>query len=303
MKTVIRNSGVGLLLAIIFFSAPLHAQEKKSAKALLWKVSGKDLKEPSYLFGTYHLLGEPFLQELPETKKPFDQAKGIVVELVLDSSKMMSVIMSKAIMRDKKISTLLTPAEFQKVDSALRSVSGYSLKMFDMMKPAQVAAMISLSEAQKLNNDALTKYKGTPLDIHFAVQAKKLGKTVTPLETMEEQFDMLLNHFTIEEQAKQLVELVNLSALTGKFSVQMLETYMQKDIYGLEKMLDEFPKEALGSTEHMLKDRNINWMKVLPGLMKSGSQFIAVGAGHLTGTNGLIALLEKEGYTVTPVTK
>lgn len=303
MKTVIRNSGVSLLLAIIFFSAPLHAQEKKSAKALLWKVSGKDLKEPSYLFGTYHLLGDPFLHELPEIKKPFEQAKGIVVELILDSTKVMSMMMLKAMMQGKKISTLLTPAEFQRVDSVLKSASGYGLKMFDTFKPAQVSMVIALSESQKLNSELLQKYKGTPLDIYFAKQGKKLGKTVTPLETMDQQFDMLYNHFTVEEQAKQLVDQVGLSDISQKFTIQMLDLYIKKDIFGLADMMDKLPKEMMGSSDHLLKDRNVNWMKTLPDLMKNGSQFIAVGAAHLMGPDGLIVLLEKEGYTVTPVTK
>ena len=303
MKMALRNSGVRLLLAIIFFSGALHAQEKKSEKAILWKISGNKLKEPSYLFGTYHLLGEEYLTEVPETKKPFAKAKGVVVELILDSSKMMTVMMSKSVMRDKKISTLLSPEDFQRVDSALQALSGYSLKMFDMFKPAQVSVMFGLFQAQTLNAELLKKYNGVPLDVHLASSAKKAGKTVTALETMEQQFDMLYNHFTVEEQAKQLVETVNQSALTAKTSVEMVELYMQKDLDGLDRMMESLPEDLTGNMDYMLKDRNINWVNVLPELMKSGSQFIAVGAGHLPGPDGLITLLKKEGYNVKPVTK
>jgi uncharacterized protein YbaP (TraB family) len=303
MKTALRNSGVRLLLAIIFFSGTLHAQEKKSEKALLWKISGNGLLEPSYLFGTYHLLGAKFLTEVPETEQPFANAKGVVVELVIDSSKMISVMMSKSIMQDKKISTLLSPQDFQRIDSALGKLSGYSLKTFDMFKPAQVGMMIGLFQAQTLNADLLKKYEGVPLDIHFASAAKKAGKTVTPLETMEQQFDVLYNHFAVEEQAKQLVEMVKQSELTAKASVEMTKHYFEKDVDALGVMMESFPEELTGNMDHMLKNRNVNWIKVLPALMKSGSQFIAVGAGHLPGSDGLIALLRKEGYTVTPVSK
>jgi uncharacterized protein len=304
MKTVLKNSGLRLLVAIIFFSGALHAQEKKSEKALLWKVSGNGLKESSYLFGTYHLLGSKFLAEVPETAQPFANAKGVVVELVVDSAKMASVMMSKAVMYDKKISTLLSAEDFKRVDSVLQSLSQYNLKMFDMFKPIQVSIMISLLQTQKENAELLKKYDGTALDIHFASEGKKLGKTVTPLETMEQQFDMLFNHFTVEEQAQQLVEAVKKSDLTSKFSVDMTNAYLKKDIDVLMKMIEEAPKEITGgSMDHMLKDRNENWVKVLPALMKSGSQFIAVGAGHLPGKDGLITLLQKQGYTVVPVTK
>lgn len=303
IKIVLKNSGVRLLLAIIFFSGPLHAQEKISEKALLWKVSGKSLSEPSYLFGTYHLLGDKFLAEVPETLQPFADAKGVVVELVFDSARVMSVMMSKALMHDKKISTLLSPKDFQRVDSVLRALSAYNLAMFDMLKPAQTTMMLALLQAQTYNAELLKKYEGIPLDVHLASAAKKLGKTVTPLETMEQQFDMLYNHFTVEEQAKQLVEAVNQTELSAKSSVEMLERYLQKDLHALGQMMESMPEELTGNTDYMLKDRNVNWMKKLPELMKSGSQFMAVGAGHLSGTNGLIALLRKEGYTVTPVTR
>ncbi len=303
MKTFLRNSGVRVLLAIIFFSGTLHAQEKKSEKSLLWKISGNGLKESSYLFGTYHLLGDKFLAEVPETQQPFAKAKGVVVELVLDSSKMMSIMMSKGLMLDKKISTLLSPEDFTLVDSALQALSGYNLTTFDMFKPAQISLMIGLFQAQTLNAERLKKYSGVPLDVHFASVAKKDGKPVTPLETMEQQFEMLYNHFTVEEQATQLVEVVKQSDLSAKTATEMVDYYFQKDIDALARMMESLPEDMTGNMDYMLKDRNVSWAQTLPELMKSGSQFIAVGAGHLPGPDGLIALLEKQGYSVTAVTK
>lgn len=303
MKTVLKNSGVRLLVAIIFFSGALYAQEKKSEKALLWKISGNGLKESSYLFGTYHLLGDKFLAEVPETAQPFANAKGIVVETVLDSSKMMSIMMSKALMSGNKISTLLSSEDFKLVDSVLQSVSGYSLKMFDMFKPMQVAMMISLSHAQKLNAGLLKKYEGTPLDIHFASTAEKQGKTITSLESMEQQFDMLFNHFTVEEQARQLVDMVKQDDAMTKASSELLAHYLKKDLDSLTTLMDSLSDDVTGNMDHLLKDRNRSWMQILPPLMKSGSQFVAVGAGHLPGDDGLITLFRKQGYTVTPVVK
>ena len=303
MKKSIQNSGVYLLLAIIFFSGTLRAQEKKSEKALLWKVSGNGLQEPSYLFGTYHLLGEKFLAEVPETAKPFAKSNGVVVETLIDSGKMVSVLMSKGVMYDKKISTLLSPRDFKRVVSALLAVSGYSLKMFDTFKPTQASMMFAIFQAQSLNAELLKKYEGVPLDVYIASSAKKNGKTVTALETMEQQFDMLYNHFSVEEQAKQLVETVNQLDLTAKTSVDMFNLYLQKDLYAMWSMMESMPEELKDNIDYLLNDRNANWVKILPELMRSGSQFVAVGAAHLPGSDGLIALLRNEGYTVTPITK
>lgn len=302
MKRVIRNSGLCLLLTIIFLSGPLHAQEKKSEKALLWKISGNALKEPSYLFGTYHLLGEKFLEEVPETKKPFAQAKGVVVETVLDSSRMVSLTMTNGMMKNKKISMLLSKQDFALVDSMLQASSGYTLAMFDSFKPIQVGILISLLETQRLNGELLRKYAGTPLDIYFARTGEKTRKTVTALEPLELQFDILYNHFTEEEQANQLVDMVKKHGLVTKVSAELFTLYIQKDIQGLARLM-ESSDDFTGNIDHLVKDRNRNWVTVLPGLMKSGSQFIAVGAGHLPGPDGLIELLKKEGFTVIPVTQ
>lgn len=303
MKTPLKNSGLLLLLTIIFSCSTLHAQKKNSEKSLLWKISGNGLKESSYLFGTYHLLGDKFLSEVPETTQPFAKAKGIVVELVIDSAKMINAMMSKSIMLNNKISSLLSPGDFKLVDSVLQSLSAYHLTSFDMFKPAQVSIMLSLLQTQKLNAELLKKYEGVPLDIHFATSAKNSGKTVIPLETLDQQLDMLYNHFTPEEQAKQLVETAKQIDLTATFSVEMTQNYLKKDLDALLSMMEALPKEISGNSDHMLKDRNHAWVTVLTPLMKTGSQFIAVGAGHLPGPDGLITLLRKEGYTVTPVVK
>jgi uncharacterized protein len=301
MNKMIKKTGFTLLLT--FLVVGLHAQDKKPVNALLWEVSGKALKEPSYLLGTYHLLNDSYLKELPETEKPLQQAKGIVVELVLDSAKMMGVMMRYGIMLDHKLSTLLTEEEFKLVDEELQRVSPYSLKTFDMLKPAQVSMMIMLMQAQKLNAELMAKYPGVAMDIHLASFGKKQGKIITPLETMEQQFELLLNHHTVQEQAKQLVEAIKQKETGTTVQRDMLALYMAKDLYGLQKLMEGIPESVSGNMDYMLKDRNLTWMKSLPTLMQTGSQFIAVGAGHLPGEFGLIELLRKEGYTVKAVTK
>jgi uncharacterized protein YbaP (TraB family) len=61
--------------------------------------------------------------------------------------------------------------------------------------------------------------------------------------------------------------------------------------------------DQFGNSDYLIKDRNNKWMKVLPGLMKESSQFVAVGALHLAGPDGLITQLQNSGYKVTPVSK
>lgn len=298
-----KNKWIAISLAVLVFiglKEPASAQQTNK-KALLWEISGNGLKEPSYLFGTYHLLRDSYLSETPEINLPFKNAKGVVVEMVIDSSKLQSMGMM-AIMPDKKISDLISPEDFKLVSSELESLMGVNLKMMDQLKPMSVMVIMTLMSSQKLNEATLKKYPGLPMDYHFAASGKKSGKIVTPLETMEEQLNLLYNHLPLQEQANQLVSFVKQKELAAKMQVDLNTYYLAKDLEKLYSMLKDLPEE-LGASDYMLKDRNVKWMNTLPGLMKNGSQFIAVGALHLAGPDGLITLLRQQGYKVEPVIK
>lgn len=276
-----------------------NAATAQSEKALLWKISGPDLKEPSYLFGTYHLLTDKYVATLPEVDFPFQTAKGVVVEMVIDSSKLMALGMM-AIMPNNKISNLLTPDEFNRVSSELQTLMGIKLEALDQLKPITVTIMITMLQAQKQNSALLEKFKGQPMDFQFAASGKKLGKTIHPLETQEEQMKLLYDALSVEEQARQLVAYIDQKELAAKSQIDLVNLYLDKDIYGLQKLAESMPKD-LGDMDYLLKNRNTKWMEVLPSLMQKGSQFIAVGALHLPGPDGLIELLRQKGYAVTAI--
>ncbi|MBN8578708.1 MAG: TraB/GumN family protein [Cytophagales bacterium] len=271
----------------------------QSEKALLWKITGKGLREPSYLFGTYHLLTHKFLTTTPEIKEPFKQAKGVVVEMVIDSSRLQQLGMM-ALMPDQKISSLISVEEFNLVSAELEKLMGVSLTQLDQFKPVSIMVMMTLVYAQQRNAEILAKYPGLPMDYFYAATGKMYKKEVTPLETQEEQIDLLYNSFSIEEQARQLVKYVAQKELAAQTQADLLALYLDKDLRGMYALTESLPTD-LGNSDALLKDRNTKWMEVLPKLMKKQSQFIAVGALHLPGPDGLIALLRKQGFTVTPV--
>ncbi|KVT52594.1 hypothetical protein WK54_20015 [Burkholderia ubonensis] len=51
----------------------------------------------------------------------------------------------------------------------------------------------------------------------------------------------------------------------------------------------------------MVRHRDAEWMKTLPGLLDSGATFVLVGASHLLGPDGLIARLRARGFVVRPI--
>ncbi len=79
----------------------------------------------------------------------------------------------------------------------------------------------------------------------------------------------------------------------------MLDAYKEQRLDKIENIINNF---AFGTTQNqdvLLGNRNKNWVVQLKEIMKNGSVFTAVGAGHLIGKNGLIALLRAAGFTVS----
>ena len=82
---------------------------------------------------------------------------------------------------------------------------------------------------------------------------------------------------------------------------EMFDAYKKQDLKKLEDLMVETDAGMAGFTDLLLYHRNQNGVKRLKTLMLEKSLVIAVGAGHLPGEKGVINLLRKEGYTVTPV--
>ncbi len=301
IAAVLFNPAVSTAQKVKYRTAKAAASEKQVlANSLLWEVSGNGLKQPSYLFGTFHLLNDSYLNTVPEVKQSFDKSKGVVVETELDSSRL-AELAPKMVMTDNKISNLISAEDFALVDAEVKQAMGYELKMLDQMKPMSLLMLLSVTEYQKA--EVLKQYTGSALDAYFANQGRKDGKKITRLETMEQQFDLLYNQHSVEKQAVQLVGYVRDKETSLKVSDQITKLYFDKN---LSKMWDEseaFNKVFFGDEDmaYMVDDRNKNWMKQLPGLMKEQSTFVAVGALHLPGPNGLIVLLQRAGYTVKPL--
>ena len=81
---------------------------------------------------------------------------------------------------------------------------------------------------------------------------------------------------------------------------EMVENYKAEDVGALyNQMVEELTDKH--TIQIMLEERNHHWVTEMPEMMQKGSSFFAVGAGHLGGPTGIITLLRKQGYTVTPI--
>lgn len=283
----------------LFFGSNAAAQQIQKQPSNFYAISGNGLKDTSWLFGTYHLVKNSYLEEVPAVMQAFQKTKGVVVELVIDAAGSARVA-KMGLMKDNTLAALLDKPFQDSLDKELKGTLGVGMVQVNQLKPVNVALTLSMVYLVTDPKSILKKYTGTMLDGYFAERGKKEGKTITELETIEEQMNMLFNTSTNEEQANQLKYFLRNKAVVIQQGNDLMASWFNHD---LDKMY-AITLEGLavfGNENDYLSKRNDQWMKVLPGLFKNESQFVAVGAVHLAGPDGLVKQLQDLGYTLTPI--
>ncbi|QXU41577.1 TraB/GumN family protein [Pedobacter sp. D749] len=284
-----------LLIALLGLALSLNAQTKKATNTLLWEISGNGLKKPSYLFGTYHLISAKFADTMKVLQEKLKSVDAVVGEIVMDSSTQ-SKMVPFLIMKDNTLDHLLTKAEFKEVEDYFKTKQpGFELEQMNKFKPAMISIMMVLFESPDILNGI-----SEGIDDSFQKYARKNGKSLYGLETAEYQGALLFDS-DLQKQKKVLLKSIREADKSIQQMEELKTNYIAQDIDKLTnffKIQDEETKEFM--TE-LLKNRNKRWLDQLPALMQNQSLFIAVGAGHLVGVEGLIKGLQLKGYILQPV--
>lgn len=282
----------------MLFGITANAQETKQ-QSNFYAITGNGLRDTSWLFGTYHLVKSSYLDEIPVVVQAFNKANAVAVELVPDSSKTVAAA-SMGLLKDKTLADLLDKPFKDSLDKELRTTLGVGIEQINQLKPVNVALTLSMVYLLTDMKSPLQKYSGSLLDGYFAEKGKLAGKKITEFETIEEQMNILFNSATNEQQVNQLKYFLRNKSDMINQGNELIENWFKHD---LEKMYSVSEKglAVFGNENEFLNNRNDRWMKILPGLLKKESQFIAVGALHLAGPSGLVKQLQDLGYTLTPI--
>ncbi len=261
---------------------------------LLWKVTGKELKKPSYVFGTFHLLCKDDIKFSNELKSSLQAADVVYMEIDLDDpSTLLSGLLYMNMKNGKKLKDLYTADEYKKVERYFIDSLKIPMMMFSGIKPYFLVAMLY----PKMMNCKTA----SGVEEELMKLSKENKKEIKGLETIEFQASVF-DSIPYEWQAKELLKNIDSFPVYKKEFDTMIVKYKNQELSAMEKLL---AKSEFGSDkkyeEILLSKRNINWITQLKTLMKKESVFVAVGAGHLVGDKGLLNLLKKEGYTVEPL--
>lgn len=291
---IVKQMIVYLLLLAVTGVNYIQAQIKPG---VFYAVTANGSKDTSWLFGTYHLINDSYLNETPAVLNAFGKAKHLVVEVIIDSSEL-AAANSKALLQNKQLTELLDKGFADSLDAELKVTIGQGIAQFQALKPMTVMLTLSMVNLMKDNQAILKKYTGIPLDASFVARSKTAGKTVTAFETINEQMDLLFNTISDEEQATMLKLFLRNKEQSIKLSNDLLKIYFENDISKIYTIYQETIKTT-GDMDFLIKKRNDNWMLTLPALFRKQSNFVAVGALHLAGPDGLVEQLKKIGYKVT----
>ncbi|MBL1279771.1 MAG: TraB/GumN family protein [Fluviicola sp.] len=288
-------------LLILFIVATTHVFSQKlqvhpfpmEENAILWEITGQNVKEPCYLFGTMHLIEKDYFLFPKKLKKIVQNSDVLMMELagIPDPLEAMSYVMLK----EGSFFGFFTQ---EQTDTILQ----WANDKFDMDEPTFRAAFSKMKPfaVMQLATQIYFSGKTESYELTFNQLAQENEIEVKGLETIAEQmalFDSLSN----EQQVEMLMETIRDGDKAIETIKEMQEIYNQQNVDTLYLLISSDDGVIGAEQEKFLDDRNQNWVPKIIEQMAKSSTFIAVGAGHLGGPNGVIRLLEKEGYILKPI--
>lgn len=261
------------------------------SKSLLYEVK-KDGFQITYLYGTIHLIPDTLFLFTKKLKKIICQSNEIIFEItnfndneslknMLKSNRNSFDIFSKV----QKDSVLIWGSQILESDTA----SFYSI--FKTLKPINLLQLPTLKAFQE---------NAVSVDLALMKFADEKGIKKSELETVAFQLE-LFNNLPDSIMAEMILSAIRHSINMEQQELKLLNLYKAQDIEGLAKLINE-SDESSAFLDELIGKRNNKWLPMIIEKSKSKSCFVAVGAGHLGGKDGLISLFQQAGFVVSAIT-
>jgi uncharacterized protein YbaP (TraB family) len=258
------------------------------AQTPIFEISGNGLKTTSYLMGTMHLGCEESKLVPSNFRSYLMKSEALVLEMNLKKVSEQIKITTKAIvLKERSLDRLMGDRyfEFKKEVQQQYQLDVAALERFHPMMTTSLLAAKLLPCSKPKGSETIL------MEVADSLKIRVMG-----LETASEQANILFS-MPDSEAVRSLWEMGTNRKKAQQDWDELQTVFALGNIDSIAKFIEE-SDEIKMDLEKMLFQRNRNWMKTLPALMKKKSVFIAVGAGHLGGSHGLVALLREAGYTV-----
>ena len=286
-----KNLFKSIVVLVAFLCSTNNQAQTKLApleNSLLWEISGNGLAHPSYVYGTVHMIcsSDYFLSE--KANNALQASKKLVLEInITDPNELKT--MESMMMAKEPLDKTLNAMQLSKLEEILKKAGGISV---EQVNSYSLSAVMSLLSMKSFGCTDLKFY-----EMEFMADFKKRNLEVVGLELIKSQLSSLEKAYTNEEMLKMLGE-ISIAQTTN-----LVQDYKNEDINSLyiditdEKVMNKKTKYEI------IDKRNIDWISKITALMKKESVFVAVGAAHLPGEFGVLHLLKKAGYKVSPILK
>jgi uncharacterized protein YbaP (TraB family) len=282
-----------------------EADAVPNGKGIFWKIE-KDGQPASWLLGTMHVT-DPRVLAMPEAARTaYAGAATVIVESdeIADEKKAGAAIMARPDLTmftdGKSITDFLDKEDTEKLTEGLKS-RGLSLAAVGRMKPWMIASFVALPACEIARKAAGAAF----LDQRLARDALAGGKTLKGLETLIEQISAL-DSLPVEPQIQGLVQTVELGDTLKDVIETMSLLYLSGETGMIMPMMraaapeaDEDAAAYADFEQRIIVDRNHIMAERAAPILADGNVFMAVGALHLPGPEGVVELLRKQGFTVT----
>lgn len=286
-----------LSVALFLTVSNVQAQAVKTAASsgLLYEITGKNLKKPSYLFGTIHMICEKDMFPPEKLKGYINQTGQMMLEFDMDDPAAIQKAVKYSMLADgKTMKDYLKPEEYSKIDELFKNYVGISFDNLQQFKPM-------ISGAYLLSSPKVIGCQPPVVYDNFLAQTAVASKMpVIGLESVEAQI-AVIDSEPLERQIKALNETaVNPEKDFGDFKT-LYKTYLTQNSDDLYDLAASQMKTLGYSQPKMLDQRNLSWIPVIEKNISVTPSFIAVGGGHLGGEKGVVNLLRARGYKLKPI--
>lgn len=316
------------LILLLTYTLPICSQQIRDREGFLWKISKNGMENPSYLYGTIHSFSGKFIERVPRFHDAFRSIKQLIVEIDSIDVTQISLFSDKYktnrfLPKGIKYSDLLDEKDIQYLDSILMDYwhttsdrvpltpnalyEDLKKKYSEDMKILENFAVDSLPIDHPFRYMIrLNKEGDLPMDIYIKNKAEKYKYNIIGLESLEYQMKLKFHYqIPLEIEAKSLIsKLRNHDKLVDIIGRETVDAGFAQDLNAMMQCFDDATRlSGLGSLYALspidkIKERNQNWISIIEPAITRQPSMIAVGAGHLPGEYGLIALLRQKGYIV-----
>jgi uncharacterized protein YbaP (TraB family) len=277
----------GMLLA----GLPAHARSERFTRGLLWRVD-KPGVAASHVFGTIHV-PDPRVAELPAlVRSRFESARSLMLEFVPDPYSRERFLEAAMFLDRQTLAEKIGAEDFERAVEHLAPI-GLSREVVNKLKPWGV--LLNLRNPRRAE-------QGAPLDTQLLELARARRLPLHQIEGVEEQI-FTFDEFPMESQVALLKHTLAHRDELLELAERTLEAYLERDLAAIWRLREQFiarhPDIAAHQavmTKRVVHDRSVVMAFRMQRELRRGGAFVALGALHLYGEKGVLALLEADGY-------